>query len=127
MNPKRWTLLLAAAFTLGFGAVMASRLDASTISTALGVVCALAFGVPVTVVVTAGFIHYRTRERDHQRQVQHRYPQQQPPVVIVPPTQAPQLPYQSLAAPFLDGLGSTPQRRFEVIGEDFEDEYPNAR
>lgn len=125
MNRKPLTLVILA-FAAGFGAVMATRLDASAIAAVLGAVCALAFGVPVTILVTALILQQRMKIREMRQSREIWRPQQQPPVVIVPPAQIPQLGHGSPWAPMGREVGQfsefPPSRDFTVIGEEVESE-----
>lgn len=122
MNRKPLTLVILA-FAAGFGAVMATRLDASAIAAVLGAVCALAFGVPVTILVTALILRYRQQARGQGRRGEMgRTPPT--PMIVMPPTY-PQLPYRLPWHGEEFPVEGTPlreqfpaRRRFNVIGED---------
>lgn len=119
MSVQKRILLIALGFAAGFGAVLATRLDASAIAAVLGAVCALAFGVPITMLVTAMLFRYRQQAQQPQPRSM---PQFQSPVVIVPPAQMSQLGY---TPPWYNPAEletrPTGPRRFSVIGEADED------
>lgn len=120
MTIKRTLAFVAIAAAFGFGTIVATRVDGSAISAILGAVCALAFGVPATALITAGVIHYRQRQRRTRQHEHRRYVAPQPPVVVVaPPTQAPQFGYPAWSG---GGSPELPARRqFSVIGEEGEE------
>lgn len=122
---RRLFVWLMLAFVAGFGAVMAGRVDGSAISAVLGGICALAFSIPVTAVVTLAVVRSRYKT-DADRVLSARQPQptSRPPVVMVPPYAGPARDFPVL--PWFDPLqqvldGRTAPRRtprdFDVIGD----------
>jgi len=116
---SRGFALLVIAFCIGAGAVIATRLDESAISAVLGAVCALAFGVPATMIGTVILMRYRQTQQS--RETETRTQPQQPPVVVIQPGQYPQLgqPMQQYPPWYNSDLDRMPiPRDFTVIGDD---------
>lgn len=139
---RRLFVWLMLAFVAGFGAVMAGRVDGSAISAVLGGICALAFSIPVTAVVTLAVVRSRYGAGSdrvlsayqpqnpasslHRRALQSDVAGQSPASVIIVPPYAgpardiPMLPWFDPLQQLLDGrntAGGRVRRDFDVIGD----------
>jgi hypothetical protein len=100
----------AAAFGVALAVVIGVRLEQAALAVLVGVVCGVGASIPTSLLIVS--IMRRQDQRVHEQRRRNAY-QTQPPVVIVTPSNAPQLPQpMNWSAP------APAQRQFTVIGEE---------
>jgi hypothetical protein len=104
----------AVAFGVALAVVIGVRLDQAALAVVVGVVCGVGASIPTALLIVALM---RRRDGRHEVRSVGREAVQSPPVVVVAPPAAPQLP----PAATWSGAYPTPapaQRQFTVIGEE---------
>lgn len=109
--------LLAAAFVVALGVVVASRLSRDAIAVLTGVIAGVGAGIPTALLVVAV-----TRRRDEEWvEPYDEAPRGTPPVIVVTPGTPPQPQVPYYASYSLPTGGPQYRRQFRVMGDDEED------
>jgi len=122
---RKAVILLALGFVVTLAAIIGTRMSAEAMAVVVGVVCGVASGIPVSLLLLSA-------ARRHQRQAQDDYePYGQramrsgayPPVVVIQGgTQAPSWPgaygANQLQSPFYGTAAEASPRKFRVVGEE---------
>ncbi len=100
------------AFGVALAIVIGARLEQAALAVLVGVVCGVGASIPTSLLIVT--IMRRQDARVHEQRRRSAYPtHSQPPVVVVTPSNAPQLPQpMNWSAP------APAQRQFTVIGEE---------
>ncbi len=107
---KRNGMWGAMAFGVALAVVIGARLEQAALAVLVGVVCGVGASIPTSLLIVT--IMRRQDQRVHEQRRRNTY-QAQPPVVVVTPSNAPQLPQpMNWSAP------APAQRQFTVIGEE---------
>jgi hypothetical protein len=102
----------AVAFGVALAVVIGVRLEQAALAVLVGVVCGVGASIPTSLLIVA--ILRRQDQQAHEQRRRSAYQMQpQPQVVVVTPSNAPQLP-QPMNWP----MPAPAQRQFTVIGED---------
>jgi hypothetical protein len=101
----------AIAFGVALAAVVGLRLEQAALAALVGVVCGVGASIPTSLLIVSILRRQDQRAREQRRK--NMYPMQQPPVVVVTPSNAPQL---TQPAPW--SAPAPAQRQFTVIGEE---------
>ncbi len=100
------------AFGVALAVVIGARLEQAALAVLVGVVCGVGASIPTSLLIVT--IMRRQDQRVHEQRRRNTY-QAQPPVVVVTPSNAPQLPQpMNWSAP----APAPAQRQFTVIGEE---------
>jgi hypothetical protein len=102
----------AAAFGVALAVVIGVRLEQAALAVLVGVVCGVGASIPTSLLIVS--IMRRQDQRTYEQRRRSTYQAQpQPPVIVVTPSSAPQLPQpMNWSAP------APAQRQFTVIGEE---------
>lgn len=105
-----------------FGGVLALvigvRLEEAALAAIVGVACGVGASIPTSYLMVSWLRRRDTRQRERA------YPAAQPPVVVVTPPTAPQLPQRAQEAMWAGAYPTSPpvRREFAVIGEEEADD-----
>ncbi len=102
----------AVAFGMALAVVIGVRLEQAALAALVGVVCGVGASIPTSLLIVTIMRRQDQRLREQQRRNTYQA-QAQPPVVVVTPSNTPQL-----SQPMTWPMPAPAQRQFTVIGED---------
>ena len=114
---RKLAIVVLLAFAVTLGVVVGDRMSTEAMAVAVGVVCGVAAGIPMSVLIMAALTRRRDAEYGPSQTMPSRRPAPYPPIVVIQGgSPAP----SSLSAPYYTQPAEATPRQFRIVGEDVE-------